>query len=233
MLNIQPINFSTQNKKNNQKVTFSALPRKNGMHGDIHHNEDMYYAFNLLIKEPIARISNKGEDIFISKRSYTIDKIKKIADIFKTKLDKKVSALSKYKTEDKLGQCIYEAYDISLMSPKAVKIAPVINIEQPHNYDYNEEKNANKIKKLKVPFTIDADGKDYIVPMDLLSKEMRKIIDYGMDEYNTLYVTHNYELGEDMYTVRVLNLKDNTSGLRITKGIGDWSTRAEALKEVL
>lgn len=233
MLTIQPINFTTQNKTSNKKVTFSALPRKNGMHGDIHHDEDMYYAFNFLIKQPILRISNKGGDIFISRRSYTIDKITKIANSFKTKLDKKMSELSKYKTEDKLGQCIYEAYDISLMSPKAAKIAPVIDIEQPHNYDYNEEKNANKIKKLKVPFTIDADGKDYLVPMNFLSREMRGIIVKGMDEYNTLCVTHNYELGEDIYTVTVIPFKDNTSSLRIVKGVGDWATGSKLLKEVL
>lgn len=227
MLSIQPINFSMQN---NQKTTFSALPRKNGMHGDCTHNQDMYYAFKFLIKKPIARISNKDEDVFISKSSFKIDKINKIAAAAKIKLAQQVAALSKYKTEDKLGQCIHDAYEISLMSPKAVKIDPVIDITPSQNI-YKED--ADKVKNLKVPFTIDADGKDYIVPMDLLSKEMRGIIVKGMDEYNTLYVTHDFKLGEDSYTVTVINFKDNTSGLRIVKGTGDWSIGSKILKEVL
>lgn len=228
MLTIQPVNFK---KQNNQKITFSALPRKNGMHGDIEHNKDMFYAFTYLLRKSLVRISNNNEDILISKSSFKLDKINKIANTVKIKLAQQVAGLSKYKTEDKLGQCIHDAYEISLMSPKAVKIAPVVDIKPPSNAD--EEIFADKTRILKVPFKIDADGKDYIVPMDLLSKEMRKIIVNGMDECNSMYVTHNFELGEDMYTVRILNFKDNTSGLRIVKGIGDWSTRAEALKEVL
>lgn len=228
MLSISPINLkdnSRNNESSNKNLSFKALPTK--MRGMYYiQQQDHFYVLSSLIKKPLINNIYNEEDVIISKGKFSVEKIKSLAKDIKTRIDKTSSSLSKYDKKEQLGQCIHDAYDYSLMSPTSLTIKPATKI--------NSESLINSLKNLfnnntKTQFIVDADGKDYIVPMELFSPKMREILLYEFDhnskrckefgnvDQKRISVVHNYIIGKDGYEVNLVKQEDGTKGLQIFK----------------